>query len=264
MDKVVDYLTESKSSELYKCFLEHRPTKQLHNYIPLFVRHFEPVRLDVTRVLEIGVEAGTSLRMWADYFPNAEIVGFDIDPRCKIHETDRIKVIIGDQTKEDDLRRMPGAFDIIIDDGLHTQKAQMETFAFLYREKMSRRGIYVVEDCEKRVQTINYFKNLANMINWWPDDVHPSDWPKLNDLEAYLQTDSASPEAGDDRFYVRHTVGVSIYRHIIFVDRGDNPEDGTAHFRLNEKELCQKIGADRKEFLDLPGARPESLSPPAP
>ena len=271
METQIDYLSECKSSALYRCFLDHLPTKQLHNYIPLFVRHFEPIRLDVKRVLEIGVEAGTSLRMWADYFPNAEVVGFDIDPRCKIHETDRIKVTVGDQTKKKDLLEIPGYFDVIIDDGLHTQKSQIETFYILYREKMNRRGIYVVEDCEKRYQTIKYFKDLSNLINWWPETVHPSDWPKLNDLKPYLEemgeqeavenSDDAPPETERlselQRFYVRHTIGVSIYRHIVFIDRGNNPEDGTAYFRLNEQELVNQIGRDRQEFLDLPSPEPE-------
>ena len=63
MVDLIDYISEKKSSQLYADILKHRPTKQLHNYNPLFVRHFEAVRLDVRRVLEIGVEAGTSLRM---------------------------------------------------------------------------------------------------------------------------------------------------------------------------------------------------------
>ena len=79
MLEMIDYVNEAKGSRLYADFLNHLPTKQLHNYVPLFVRHFEPCRTTVRRVLEIGVEAGTSLRMWRDYFPNAEIWGFDID-----------------------------------------------------------------------------------------------------------------------------------------------------------------------------------------
>lgn len=247
MLEMIDYVSEAKGSQLYADFLNHLPTKQLHNYVPLFVRHFEPCRTTVRRVLEIGVEAGTSLRMWRDYFPNAEIWGFDIDPRCKSQESDRIKVVIGDQTKEIDLDTLPGDFDIVIDDGLHTQDAQIKTFLFIFREKMAERGIYVVEDCEKRFRTIDFFKNLGNLINWWPEDVLPRDWPKLNDLTQHLPASNLSSQ---DQFLVRHTLGVSIYRHIIFVDRGRNPEDGTASFRLNEPDLVADVGRVRQQFLD--------------
>lgn len=247
MSEMIDYVSEAKGSQLYADFLNHLPTKQLHNYVPLFVRHFEPCRMTVQRVLEIGVEAGTSLRMWRDYFPNAEIWGFDIDPRCKSQESDRIKVVIGDQTKEMDLNTLPGNFDIVIDDGLHTQDAQIKTFLFIFREKMAERGIYVVEDCEKRFRTIDFFKNLGNLINWWPEDVLPRDWPKLNDLTQHL---AASNLSRQDQFLIRYTLGVSIYRHIIFVDRGRNPEDGTASFRLNEPNLVADVGRVRQQFLD--------------
>ena len=65
-------------------------------------RYFERYRLKKIKVLEVGVEAGTSLRMWKEYFPNAEIHGFDIDEACKIHEKDRIRVHIGDQRSKED------------------------------------------------------------------------------------------------------------------------------------------------------------------
>jgi hypothetical protein len=37
-----------------------------------FVRRYK-----IKRVLEIGLEAGTRLLMWAGYFPNAKIYGFE-------------------------------------------------------------------------------------------------------------------------------------------------------------------------------------------
>ena len=61
----------------------------VHGYTRLYETHFASRRPTVRRLLEIGVgginswhgyettEGGQSLRMWRDYFPNAEIVGID-------------------------------------------------------------------------------------------------------------------------------------------------------------------------------------------
>ena len=65
-----------------------------HGYTRLYERHFASRRATVRRLLEIGVggtsswrgydttQGGQSLRMWSDYFPNAEIVGVDIHAKA--------------------------------------------------------------------------------------------------------------------------------------------------------------------------------------
>ena len=50
--------------------------------------------------MEIGVYHGNSLKVWKDYFPNAEIYGIDIDPSCKKFEDERTKIIICDQNDD--------------------------------------------------------------------------------------------------------------------------------------------------------------------
>ena len=49
----------------------------LHHYLNFYERFLSPIRSDVKKVLEIGVLFGQSVKMWRDYFPNAQIVGFD-------------------------------------------------------------------------------------------------------------------------------------------------------------------------------------------
>ena len=48
-----------------------------HQFTPLYDSVLGPARQDVRRLLEVGVLGGSSLRMWRDYMPNAEIVGLD-------------------------------------------------------------------------------------------------------------------------------------------------------------------------------------------
>lgn len=231
-----------------ECFDKHLPTKNGHNYLPLYERHFEKKRFDVKRVVEIGVEAGTSLRLWKDYFPNAEIIGFDIDPACKIHEEDRIQVIIGDQTSTADLDRIPGNADIIIDDGWHTIKSQLFCFEYLVRQKLAETGIYVVEDVIGSDAVFDYFNKLSKFLNYWPKGLHGGKWSSLDDFDEYLKNDSKFSD--DEKYYIKNILGVSIYRHLIFIDKGKNPQHGQAALRLYENETWAKVGKVRQEFLD--------------
>mgnify|MGYP000120825753 FL=1 len=101
---------------------KYRPSKIQHNYLPLMDLHLSPTRLEVKKVLEIGVQTDRSVKMWEEYFPNAEIYGLDIDKSCKEYEKGRIKIIIGDQNSQACLEKLPNDFDIIIDDGSHIEK----------------------------------------------------------------------------------------------------------------------------------------------
>ena len=254
---MINYITAIKGKELKnhendhdgldKIFDRHLPTKQGHNYLPIYQRHFETVRFDVKKVLEIGVEAGTSLRMWEEYFPNADIYGLDIEEACKAAEKGRIKVIIGDQCSESDLSKLPDDFDIIIDDGLHTISSQIFCFDYLFKNKLAERGIYVVEDVIGATKVFDYFNNIAKLNNYWPKNEGGEIWSSLNDLGLYLEKDSRFNEK--EIYYIKNVLGVSIYRHLIFVDKGKNPEDGQAAFRLLSKKKWGQVGKIRGDFI---------------
>jgi hypothetical protein len=225
----IDYVTDRRRTALYESFLRCRPTKQVHNYLPVYDRYFAPIRQDVRKVLEIGVQGGKSLRMWRDYFPNAEVYGLDLDPACKAVEEDRIRIVIGDQSKESDLAELPTDFDIIIDDGSHIPAHQINTFRHLFRHNMNERGIYVVEDCSGTLQAIKWFAELADLLNYWPAGFPGPDWPKLN------RFDQPIPATPEQDYLIRNVLGVSFYRYLVMVDKGRNPEDGEAAYRLRDQ-----------------------------
>ena len=73
-------------------------------YTDIYDYYLSHLRDSEFNLLEIGVKTGSSLRMWADYFTNATIIGIDIDPHTKKYENytsikngNRIKVHIGSQ-----------------------------------------------------------------------------------------------------------------------------------------------------------------------
>lgn len=126
---------------------EHH-TYRGYTYCDIYEKYLGSIRYDVKKFVEIGVKDACSLKMFEEYFPNAEIYGIDIDPRCKEFESDRIKIFIGDQNDEMfliEVRNAIGEFDVLLDDGSHITKHQIKSFDILYPNLKSR-GFYIIED----------------------------------------------------------------------------------------------------------------------
>lgn len=128
---------------------ERRVIHKWKHYFPIYERHFAPFVNRSITVLEIGCGDGGSLQMWKRYFgPHAQVVGIDIEPRCKEFEDDQISVRIGSQDDAaflDTVVAEFGPFDIVIDDGSHIQAHVAASFAHLYAG-LSKNGVYLVED----------------------------------------------------------------------------------------------------------------------
>jgi len=125
-----------------------------HNYTPVYHELFGTWREQVSHVLEIGINAGSSLKMWQEYFPYAHIVGIDCDPGTFRHTKDdpRISCHLADQNNPVDLYKVMdsldparGRFQLIIDDGSHVREHQVTSMKTLL-PYLSLDGIYVVED----------------------------------------------------------------------------------------------------------------------
>lgn len=135
-----------------------------HTYADYYSLLFWHCRKDVKRVFECGLgtnnpdrgssmgvggKPGASLRVWRDYFPNAQVVGADVDTDI-LFEEERIQTFYVDQTSPAAIAELwskvePGGFDLMVDDGLHT----FEAGVCLFENSISRlaeNGIYIIED----------------------------------------------------------------------------------------------------------------------
>lgn len=131
---------------------KHKTDKATHGYLDLYEDYLN--KLDkVKNVLEIGVRTGASLRMWAEFFPDARIDGIDINPDCKRHETDRIKIHIGDQTDAALYEDLNDVYDLIVDDGSHVNAWTAATFNQLW-SRLRENGIYILEDMQCSYQDL--------------------------------------------------------------------------------------------------------------
>lgn len=136
---------------LHRYFLNNGH-KRLHkwvHYFDAYEHHFERFRGKSPTILEIGVFGGGSLAMWKEYFgPGCNIIGLDVNPECKIHESDNVKIYIGSQDDDNvlnDVLNTNGIIDVVIDDGSHRMDHMVKTFDVLY-DRISSNGVYFVED----------------------------------------------------------------------------------------------------------------------
>jgi hypothetical protein len=145
--------------------------------------YFEALKDKQITLLEIGIggyeyvnKGGESLKMWRDYFSNANIIGFDFYK--KELNIKGVSIYQGSQIDNDFLKSLPAPFDIIIDDGSHVSSHIISTFDTLFC-KLNSGGIYVVEDTETSywsehygggtlptdTTSMNFFKGLCDTLN---------------------------------------------------------------------------------------------------
>ena len=208
---------------------KHRPSKIVHDYLKYYHLHFQAIRSRVRTVLEVSVDAGNSLAMWEEYFPNAVVHGIDVVPGCKRFEGGRRRVHIGDTTDPaflDGVLAVQPDFDIVIDDGSHRMADQLWLFDHLF-PRLTSHGIYVLEDTgacvgDRRSRVIRRMAELVRQINYWPATM-PDGWPP--DTTATPAQNWATQFPTENHWADRNIVGISFYRWIVFVQRGPNPEN---------------------------------------
>jgi len=111
------------------------------NYYPHFLRH---IPNDAKRILEVGIWKGDGLRWLAANYPQAHLIGMDINTSpCTFRSAELIEcnaARIYPEVKE----RLTN-LDVIIDDGGHRPYQQAATFKALW-PLLNAGGVYIIED----------------------------------------------------------------------------------------------------------------------
>jgi hypothetical protein len=135
-----------------------------HSYAPIYSLFFNSIRHDTLNLMEVGIgttdpriqssmgeygTSGASLRAWKKYFTKADIVGLDIDEKIMFTE-ERIETFCVDQTDPISISKFISnnksrVFDVIIDDGLHTENAAHTFFENSFH-LLKPNGFYFIED----------------------------------------------------------------------------------------------------------------------
>lgn len=160
------------------------PSDKWESYFDVYERHLQPFRhVKDINLVEVGVQKGGSLDMWATYFYMAKsITGIDVDPECaKLAYTDkRVNVVIGDQDSPefwDKFLSENKDINIFIDDGGHFMSQQILTFEKVF-PTMPVGSIYICEDCHTSYMSYNggglnrsssfieYAKSYVDVLHW--------------------------------------------------------------------------------------------------
>ena len=166
--EVLDEIPEVDSHRLKGEFRKYGSDKEdRHSYAwvysALLGENLEP------KILEIGLGSlngfpygglapGGSMKAWRGGYPQATIVGADIDEEA-VNVIEEIGIVL-DQTSDVSLQNLKktiekiGQFDLIVDDGFHDPHANMRTLLNLY-PCVKPGGSYVIED-------VHY-----SLINFW-------------------------------------------------------------------------------------------------
>ena len=129
-----------------------------HAYGETYNRIFEGFRDKPINLLEIGVQTGSALLAYADYFPNAKIYGIDVV--YQLHDTvkkhPRIEVAICNALTSKNI--FNERYDIIIEDASHTIDTQFQHLQH-FAEFINKNGYYIIEDIHE-----SNFQALYNLV----------------------------------------------------------------------------------------------------
>jgi hypothetical protein len=127
------------------------------SFLDIYDSYFSVMRNSKVKLLELGVNYGSSIRTWRDYFVNGTIVGIDVNPGTFFQE-DRICIHIGSQadpTLASIIKETYESFDVIIDDGSHINPLTIKSFE-LYFDMIKPGGFYVIEDTHCTYQAADH------------------------------------------------------------------------------------------------------------
>jgi len=129
--------------------------KHHHDYLSYYQKIFNRVKSNF-KLLEIGIAEGYSIISFLRTYPNSTIYGVDINLKSwdenynKFNITDsekhRLNIINGDATHNSILNKIPNNLDIILDDGSHTTNDMINSFSLLFKYKLKKGGVYIIED----------------------------------------------------------------------------------------------------------------------
>lgn len=153
------------------------------SYFEVYEKVLSHIKDQKVSLLEIGVQNGGSLDIWAEYFDNAvNLVGCDINPKVEELEYNdpRIKVIGKSATHPEThalIKKISSeGYDVIIDDGSHRSMDTLSNF-INYFDLLKPGGFFIIEDMHcayweeygggyfNDLSISNFMKKIPDLIN---------------------------------------------------------------------------------------------------
>jgi hypothetical protein len=215
--------------------------------------------------LEIGVNNGGSLEVFAEYFCCAKtIVGVDINPLCESipFKDQRIHVIIGNSNSSETKLRLAEraeSYDLILDDGSHHSSDIIHTFMNL-AGLVSPGGTYIVEDLccsywqefgggvKSQTSAVGFLKRLVDVVNF-------EHWNSGYSLADYLSDSGFSDICSESLQRISTIKSVSFYNSICVVDFAGISSEGLIGERIcrGRQALAGYIPVNGQGIKDIGG-----------
>jgi len=164
-----------------------------HTYTPFYYELVKDKRKLIKKILEIGVgcygtmfhvgeifdrgtkryyQKGASLRMWRDFFPNAQVFGADIEPEAMFSD-ERITTFLCDTRYKASIEDLIGKtgtdIDLFIDDGSHDWRDQV-FLANVALPLLKKDVIYTIEDVHLTQLVVDGLSRYKSSV---PNLTHP-------------------------------------------------------------------------------------------
>lgn len=159
--RVVSPLDHRTKAELESGGMTGGDRMGLHGYARPYFEHLQPhLNTSGLTIVECGVLNGSGLALWSLLFPDAKIIGLDIDLNYALSNVDSLRargafresnpeLLYFDQLQPNvsGLKESLGGskIDIFIDDGLHTEEAILRTMEAV-RPMLAKNFTYFIED----------------------------------------------------------------------------------------------------------------------
>lgn len=151
--------------------------RHCHPYTLFYEELFKNKKHDNINIAELGILEGSSLRMWQEYFTNANIYGFEYDNNYIenfINNYDNERIILNYINVKDknniidQFSKINKYFDVIIDDSTHQFEDQIKIIENTY-QYLKPGGFLIIEDVFKSYNEKDYIEKLSSILHNFQD-----------------------------------------------------------------------------------------------
>ena len=132
-----------------------------HCYIDSYDKLFIDYKEKSINILEVGVSEGGSVRLWSEYFTNANIFGYDIVKTARPNIfNEKVTYVVKDVNSitTEEFKETP--LTIAIDDGSHSLQDQLTFIKTIYNQVVAG-GLVIVEDIQNLEEQKSDFESLG-------------------------------------------------------------------------------------------------------
>lgn len=144
-----------------------------HPYTAVYNILFSNIRYNKINIAELGVLDSSSMQCWREYFPNANLFGFDWDQSClhkgrnlNLNNTVYNFIDVKNRESLDNVLSEYEKFDIISEDTSHIFEDQINVCKVAHKY-LKTGGILVIEDLNRDRNEEDYAKQLLDITKYY-------------------------------------------------------------------------------------------------